>query len=657
MPSVLVLQVVAVILGLISAGSLGVKVLMSRHGIHSVRTWAGAGALIACALMAAWILYHLLLPCAPRTCQLTRTVESAQVRTALLDRDGREVALFERDTHEWVPLEHIPEHVVSAVLQREDRRYYAHRGVDFIGVLRALRTVPSAERIEGASTIAMQTTRCVVGEEGSNRVPPKSHRPWGRKVAEVAIAGSLIQRFGHDQILEIYLNCVPMGPVQGLPAAAERFFGRQIDEISIEQALALAAMIRAPSRMNPFRHLDDLTAETTRFAKTLSDREVLPRPVIQRLKRQEGLSPGRAQYSFNPFTDPVELVRAKHPHVDSAAVRTTVDSGLHVKAWEETQRLLQHASGAGPNGAHSARAAFLAMTLDGRVRAYVNARPSPRRGDLDLIRHGQVLLASTIKPLLAASAFEAGVAEPGTRVESLSCPDPRSSSYLQQHWTTTSETLSLREALARSDNWAAICLLNSGVGEHADHFSRVNLDNPDPSDASQALGTQSIRPIDLARAYASLISGKEPAELQLLEKSEPDEASRSNGDEESWIGWMARRVGQWVKRVIDGSQPERVWSSSTVKATTSVLEAVIEKGTGQAAAPLQDRAATGLKTGTVLRAGGVQEMLVVGFTETEEGPMVGLLWLGNERPRSLGLRGGAGTHLVPAWSRIMKEAL
>lgn len=152
-------------------------------------------------------------------------------------------------------LKNVPKHVKDAVLSIEDHRFYEHSGIDFFSLLRAfVKNVLKGRAAQGGSSITQQLAKNFLVSKGVFSYSDKSLR---RKVQELFISIWLEHHFSKDQILSIYLNRIDFGAgVYGFDAAAQRFFGKTLEDISILEAAVLAGMLKAPTRYNPIRHLD-----------------------------------------------------------------------------------------------------------------------------------------------------------------------------------------------------------------------------------------------------------------------------------------------------------------------------------------------------------------------------------------------------------------
>jgi penicillin-binding protein 1A len=167
-----------------------------------------------------------------------------QVPLRIYSRDGRLMGQFGETRRTPLSIEAIPPQLIQAVLAAEDDGYYEHSGVDVFGLARALlRNVLSGRKGEGGSTITMQLTR------GVFFTPEKSAR---RKLLEIFLALRIEQQFSKDEILGLYLNKSFLGQrAYGVGAAAEVYFGKKVDELTIPEMALIAGTFRLPSRDNP----------------------------------------------------------------------------------------------------------------------------------------------------------------------------------------------------------------------------------------------------------------------------------------------------------------------------------------------------------------------------------------------------------------------
>ena len=181
---------------------------------------------------------------------------TSQESTKIYDRTGQtllyEIAGDQKNSP--LKLDELPNHIKQATLVAEDRDFYAHRGFDIKGIVRALLVdIIQGGRVQGGSTITQQLIKnTIVGGEKS----------YQRKIKELILSYRLEQRFSKDQILEMYLNSIPYGSTAyGVEAAAQMYFKKSAKDLSMGEAVILAALPKSPSRLSPYGgNRDDLIA-------------------------------------------------------------------------------------------------------------------------------------------------------------------------------------------------------------------------------------------------------------------------------------------------------------------------------------------------------------------------------------------------------------
>jgi len=160
--------------------------------------------------------------------------------------DGKLIGEFGEERRHLTPIRDIPKVMKDAVLTIEDARFYEHGGVDYKGILRAALANLGRIKSQGASTITMQVAR---------NVYLTSEKTYTRKIYEILLTFKLEHLLTKDQILEIYMNQIFLGNrAYGFAAAAEAYFGKSLQNISIAEAAMLAGLPKAPSAYNPINN-------------------------------------------------------------------------------------------------------------------------------------------------------------------------------------------------------------------------------------------------------------------------------------------------------------------------------------------------------------------------------------------------------------------
>lgn len=180
----------------------------------------------------------------------TTTTES----TKIFDRTG-EVLLYEiagEEKRTIIPLEEMPEYLKQAVISLEDNRFYTHFGLDFRGIARSiLVNIKNRSLSVSGSTISQQLIKNTFFS---------TEKKISRKVKEIILTLELERKYDKDQILEWYLNQIPFGSnVYGVEAASQKYFGKSVKNISLEESAILVAMIKSGSYYSPYGyHVDEL---------------------------------------------------------------------------------------------------------------------------------------------------------------------------------------------------------------------------------------------------------------------------------------------------------------------------------------------------------------------------------------------------------------
>lgn len=166
----------------------------------------------------------------------------------ILSEDGELIGEFGSERRRYVPLAQIPKRLQDALLAVEDEDFWTHGGLDFSGILRAaLRNLTHSGPLHGASTISQQLAR-------DTYLSKEQH--WGRKFVEILLTLKMERELTKAQILEVYMNQIFMGNrAYGFAAAAERYFGKRLDQLDTAEIAMLVGLPKDPVRVNPVVNL------------------------------------------------------------------------------------------------------------------------------------------------------------------------------------------------------------------------------------------------------------------------------------------------------------------------------------------------------------------------------------------------------------------
>ncbi|BBK33790.1 penicillin-binding protein 1A [Allostella humosa] len=569
----------------------------------------GIWGLVAVLGVVAWYAYDL-----PDTRNLAGVERRPSV--TLLAVDGSVMATF-GDVHgEAVQLRDLPSHMPAALLATEDRRFYQHFGVDLLGVARAIyQNIRAGRVVEGGSTITQQLAKNLFLTQD---------RTTRRKVQEALLAFWLERRFTKDEILTIYLNRIYFGSgTYGIDAAARRYFAKPATKLSLYEAAVLAGLPKAPSRLNPLRDPDLAAARAGEVLDNMVEAGFLTRNEAEaaktnrsQLARVSGPSQGNRYFAdwameqvagyVGQATDDLTVVTTFQPRMQGLA-EWAVANGLSVEGAK---------GGVG-------QAALVAMAPDGGVQAMVGGRDYAE-SQFNRAAQAQRQPGSSFKPFVWLAALESGwraetlVVDQPVRVKNWS-PKNFNGRYLGE--------MSLADALAQSINTVAVQLVQRiGVERVIAVAHRMGITSELGRDASLALGTSEVSPVELAGALAPL-------------------ANDGNGAIPYGIREIRDRTGRILYRR-SGSGPGRVVQADYAAEMNRMLSGTIERGTARAANI--GRPAAG-KTGTTQDH---RDAWFVGWTPD----LVAVVWVGNDDGQPMkGVTGGS----VPAtiWRAFMQEAV
>jgi penicillin-binding protein 1A len=515
---------------------------------------------------------------------------------------------------EVVRLRDLPPSLPAALLSVEDRRFRSHFGLDPVGIARAAwANWRAGAVVQGGSTLTQQLAKNLF------LTPERSTR---RKVQEALLALWLERRFSKDELLEIYLNRVYLGAgAYGVDAAARLFFGVPARRLQLWQAAMLAGLPKAPSRLNPRASPDLAVARAAEVLDAMVDAGSLSRDrALAELSRIR--SPRPPAQGPGWFADwALARLADSFPGNADLVLRATLDPRLQAVAETRLEALL---SGPGAKAGVGQGAVVALDAGTGAVRAMVGGRDY-RDSQFNRAAHARRQPGSVFKPFVFLAALEAGM-----RPEEAVSDGPLTLgawSPGNAQWRARGE-VSAEDALAHSVNTSAVRVLMRAGGPRAAVAAarRLGLEGRMPNDASLALGTGEAGLLELAAAFAAFANGGFRVEPH---------------------GIATAAAGNGRALPVRRAPPRRAVEPADAEAMRAMLEAVVSRGTGRAAA-LPGRFVAG-KTGTTQE---FRDAWFVGFVNRagSASPLVVGVWLGNDDGRPMAeVRGGT----LPA--RLFRE--
>jgi penicillin-binding protein 1A len=551
-----------------------------------------------------------------------------------------------------IPFETIPRHVVDAFVAVEDKRFWAHDGIDYLRFFRA--AIEFAFRgydAAGASTITQQLagnmfTSVVNRQDISVR----------RKLREMRVARSLEQAYTKNEIMEAYLNQINFDGVYGVQNAAQRYFGKEARDLNLPEAATLAAMPVAPARYSPVRN---------------PERAVARRNLILELMTRQGMITGeegaRAR-AYPLIVNPDARERIPAPYfvewvrrilierygtqIYEAGLRiyTTLDPAMQAVAdsamyaqleWIEQQpgfeaptyretRAWPEDSLTGPDMPY-VQGMFIAVDpLNGNVLAMIGGRDF-QDSEFNRATQAQRQPGSLFKPFVYTAAIENGI--PASEVifdTPIEFPQPDSSIWSPSNFTNDFKgPVTLRDALAASINVVAVKVgVRVGLETVAQYAHRMGISSRVDRVPSTAIGSPSVRPIEMVEAYttfANLGIRVTPRPILRIENAEGE------------VLWEAP-----VER-------EEVLDEHTSWIMVSMLRDVVDRGSGIRVRSLGVpwEIPTAGKTGTTNE---YTDAWFIGFTPE----IVTVAWVGFDMPARIRDEAQGGRDAAPVNAEVLK---
>ncbi len=556
-----------------------------------------------------------------------------------------------RTKRRLVTYDELPPNLVQAVLAIEDRRFFEHNGVNYWRLVEAVfHDVITGQKQQGGSTLTMQLAR------GFFLSPEKRIK---RKIIEIVITFQLEHRFTKKQIFEMYANEINLGQrgsfsIDGFGEASQAYFGKDVRQLNLAECALLAGIIQRPNYFNPFRHADrtierrdlvlDSMVETGAITKEQAERakdeplhlsaasvDASEAPYFVDLVRDE-LVQKLGERDFN--REGLRIYTSLDPDLQQAAT-AAVDSTIHIVD-EQVDRLHARDKKRGIPYVYPQVALVALNPHTGQVLAMVGGRSY---GNSQL-NHAVAKrpTGSIFKPFVYAAAFV--TAAEGTMLSGQSklfspltmlsdepttydvgtiyeyAPHNYHNEYLGQ--------VTAREALQRSLNNATISLAAMVGFDRVAALARDAGIKSARGTPSVAIGTYDAEPLDMAGAYTVFANNGVHLDP-----------------------WMLASIRTSTGDIISDYSPasSQVLDPRVAYLTTSLMENVINAGTGAVVRQLGFTAPAAGKTGTS------HDAWFAGFTSN----LLCVVWVGNDDYTDVNIEGAHAA--APIWAEFMKKAV
>ena len=562
--------------------------------------------------------------------------------TRFYSEDGEIIDKFFIENREVISLERIPNHLVQAFISGEDARFFQHKGLDYIAILRALfKNIFSGEVVQGGSTITQQVVKSLL-------LSPE--RSFSRKIREAILAFKIEKYLSKDEILFLYLNQIYLGHgAYGVAAAAEDYFGKPVEELTLAESALLAGLPQAPSKHSPYNHPEQAKRRQTYVLHRMVEGGFISYGELMKALQ----TPLKLRSVRNPFIETVpHFVEYVRRYVEEKYGKEALyKNGLQVYTTIDTdcQRIAQEAVESGLKEIEKRQkysSAGMPLTLEGALicldlrtgytKAVVGGRDF-KRSQFNRATQARRQTGSAFKPIVYASALDKGYTPASIIVDS-----PIVFVWGDKKWRPKnfnekfSGPTTLRNGLTHSINVVTVKIAqNIGTDYIQEYAKKLGISSPLHDNLSMALGSSSISLYELTKAYAVF-------------------ANQGDSFSPIFIKKILDRDGNLLEENLplfypkEPSDEERILSPQTAYLMTHLLESVVQNGTGWRAKVL-GRPVAG-KTGTTDQ---FLDAWFIGYTPE----LITGVWVGFDDERTLGENETGARVASPIWVTLMSKIL
>ncbi|WP_137156313.1 PBP1A family penicillin-binding protein [Rhizobium sp. FKL33] len=418
-----------------------------------------------------------------------------------LDRYGNVIGHRGIIHEDSVPIDELPDALVKAVLATEDRRFFDHFGIDFLGLIRAMsENARAGGVVQGGSTLTQQLAKNLF---------LSNERTFDRKIKEAFLSLWLEANYSKKEILSLYLDRAYMGGgTFGAAAAARFYFGKEITDLTLAESAMLAGLFKAPAKYAPHVNLPAARARANEVLTNLVQGGLMTEGEVIEARRNPATVVDRGKQEAPDFFldwayDEV-LKQARNYSDHSLVVRTTIDMGLQHAAEQAVETGLRQYG----ESYRVSQGALVMIENGGAVRAMVGGRDY---GETQFNRATRALRqpGSSFKIYTYSLAMEKGLT-PTTAITDAPicwgnwCPGNYGNSYAGR--------IDVQTAIAKSINTIPVRFAKekfgkNGIQQIIDEAKKFGVETPIRKDVTIPLGSSEVTVMDQATAYAVFPTG------------------------------------------------------------------------------------------------------------------------------------------------------
>jgi penicillin-binding protein 1A len=534
-----------------------------------------------------------------------------------------------------LPLSQMPRLLIKAFVAAEDARFFEHRGIDYWRVLgAAFRNIEAFDVVQGGSTITQQIAK-------SFFLTPE--RSFTRKVKEAILAQRIEHYLTKNEILYLYLNQIYLGEgAFGVGAAAKTYFGKPVQNLTLAECAILAGLPPAPNNLSPLRHPKKARDRQIYVLNRMVERKMITLEQAKKAGAEEIRLRPRGPKGYNEAPYVLEQVRMyveekygkDRLYRGGLKIYTTLNARLQQAAQKAVRKGLEdfearEGKGKGQDQVQGALVALDPQT--GYILAMVGGRDFSS-SQFNRATQARRQAGSAFKPIVYAAALDKGftpatiiVDEPFSYIDVPGKEPWEPQNFDREFWGP----ITFRKALTFSRNVATVKIAQAiGVEYLIEYSKNLGIQSKLEPNLSLALGSANVTLLELTKAFGVFAAQGYRAEPFLITR-------------------ILDKDGNLLEEV-EPSAVEII-SPQTSYLITSLMQSVIQEGTGQKAQAL-GRPAAG-KTGTT---NDTRDAWFIGFTPQR---LVAGAWIGYDIEKPLGTHETGAVAALPIWLEFMKEAV
>ncbi|MCW1923052.1 transglycosylase domain-containing protein [Luteolibacter arcticus] len=593
---------------------------------------------------------------------MTKVAEMPE-RTVVFDRTGQELGRIHGEKRDVIRVEDVSQDFIFAILAREDKRFYKHGGVDWVGVGRAVvENVKRGGRAQGASTLTMQLAR--------NSFPLKSKwldfsdkiQELDRKLLETAVSYRIESTYTKEEILQHYVNRIFWGhQIRGIEEASRTYFEKHAKDLTLSESALLAGIVRGPNAFSPFVDaekairerntvLDRMSSDELKFVTKEQAEEAKKEPISIRPEWRRIFHDSYAMDSIRRELE--RILEEENIELGGLQITTTIDHRIQKKAEEALEAKLREIERK-PGYAHQTRAAWNELpdgkprpeylqgsvvaieNLTGAVLAIVGGRDADE-SKFNRALQGRRQIGSVFKPFVYLAGFDTGI-RPSTLISD--GPISRGEIRGAGNWRPQNSDgkfggdLPASTGLIRSRNTMSVRVGNrAGVDKVADVALSVGFEMPMPKLPTSYLGAWEATTYEVASAYTVFPNSGVRYAPRLIKEIR---------DRTGNVVWPEKGDSPYIS--YEAVNAGSAWSVS------NILREVTTRGTAASIKGLGFNKPCGGKTGTT---NDYKDAWFAGYTSS----ITCAVWVGLDTPKKTIDKGYGSTLALPVWVEVMKTA-